>query len=174
LSSAQNKLSEQALICTDSSLALSRENAETELRAYVNFNGVKKHSFVVGEKIDFSVDFHNAGKTPANNIQIFIDVKTGTGVYPVEQAKVDSIVKTQPRSTLGANQTIHTSLKPEIAFVFRRNDSLYISQEKSTMFVFGKTIYQDIFGKDHYTRFCYYLSSRTKSFYIYKKYNDSD
>lgn len=123
-------------------------------RAWVGFGEIKPSSFTLKRDQPFviAIPVHNVGKTPAKVMSAGIN---GGSTDRGQRQDGDSIVAPSmgPPTALLLPGESH-DLKITSTFVITQ-DMLNDLQRTATIRIFGKATYTDIFGKDHWTRYCY-------------------
>lgn len=131
-------------------------NAKLEMRAYLQIKTITKPQFRVGEEIKFNIILVNTGKTPAYNIR---DRHT----YKYENTSLsikDTVILSEYSvdiAVLGTNlpkdNIINTHMIPT------QEDSIKILNGKMLLSVMGEFVYEDIYGDQHFTRYCLIYAS---------------
>jgi hypothetical protein len=135
----------------------------------------------VGDKSGhFFIGIHNNGKTPALKVFYVAAFTPGnlgavppinfsndpeypvfTGNLPpdvVERLKKDGVIPDRPQTGL-----VVAPSKTEIASFFGSpiNQIIGIPPDNKRMYILGRFRYEDVFGRKHETRFCYWVASPT-------------
>jgi hypothetical protein len=134
-----------------------RDNFKVEQRAWVVPFDLSAEPFT-GDPIKtiFKVLFKNTGRTPALKTHAWIaatpDLQSIPVTNPEELSGADAMI-------LGPNGIGNTSTQkpypPEAIQLIKKGVRLYI---------YGTIWYQDVFGKHHWTQFCYYPGTDLKGF----------
>jgi hypothetical protein len=117
--------------------------------------GVIRGSFL--PNITFEVVFRNTGKTPAVNVTAYMNQSIFTNSIPQTDQP------TSPTNTLGGVQfsgllapDADGSISVSSFFIsFSDPNQQAISSGKKPYYVYGTIWYDDIFGKHHWSQFCY-------------------
>jgi hypothetical protein len=171
--SATNTLANQTRRYADiasQTLEANRESSKEDRRAWVTAE--------IGEKEGkFFVAMHNTGKTPAVNgtyvtaftpgesavvPEVDFTVNSSTGIDTknlppefVERMKQQGLIPSHPPTGF-----VIAPGKMEIASYFGTQLAQFISfPQNSRMFIQGRFAYDDIFGRNHETRFCYWYAA---------------
>ena len=142
---------------TEKTYDLAAESSRNRLRAYVSVLGISTQN-AFEKNMSSSLNYKNVGQTPALGLRTMTDVviisSSGSDVKPP---------RTYPTSYGGDNKSTialgggiaasdpfnNRAFKETELEEFRAGSKLYV--------VWGVLYYSDIFGKDHYTRFCRYF-----------------
>jgi hypothetical protein len=126
----------------------------------------------IGEPFIISVQIKNSGKTPALNVQLFSQeepIKRGekpTFSYAERNSKTKGILPPNATMTINLNTTKGVSMNKETME--------QLGKEDYVIYVYGKIIYDDVFGESHWIKFCSYLRADFKGYDIYSEYNEID
>lgn len=144
-----------------------RELGEFQMRAYVSLVEGEKESLVgpseikAGTKPEVKLKFTNNGATPAKNQRYIATLEVMS--HPAPEPTGDMIVPTagqhQPTNSLHQGQFGFGSATTELPLTEDDLTELFQSMTKK-LYAFGIIYYDDVFGKPHKTRFCYYLDMR--------------
>ncbi|MEP6343483.1 MAG: hypothetical protein ABJ275_09220 [Maricaulaceae bacterium] len=153
-------------------LNLSRDTAQKELRAYLSVEKVATDGKLQAQGImrpaaperpnfspvDVIISFKNTGKTPANNVHCCFQwdiVEKGSGSWTME---IDE-EKSQSLGSIGPSMTKFSKIS------IKRGDDIEwhhlqdgLVSGKDILYVYGKILYDDIYGDKHETRLMCYLS----------------
>jgi hypothetical protein len=117
--------------------------------------------FGVGKPLTVRVGFENNGKSPATNVRMwqFKTTQRTNGDIPTSPPAVDLSKQTpkfygtvMPYSPLAS----HFSDVP-ISSALLQSDYDAIRTDRLHIFIHGKMVYCDIFGREHWTTYCYHL-----------------
>jgi hypothetical protein len=147
-----------------------KEASRADLRAYFSVT-VGNPQLIVGQPIVYQVEYKNVGKTPAYNLGRAAGARPSTGVYKFDMDSLQAHL-TRTTQTLNPGQSFAGIVKTDGPFTAR--DSANIASGKLKLHVFGKYIYDDKFGCEHFARFCYWYNCATHEFFMYDQYNDAD
>jgi len=157
---------------TNKQIDLSRENAKTELRAYIQVVNVTATQMEIGKTLEITVTYKNTGKTPAYNVRLQASIMPGgQGINENTWLKLYKIEK-QGSNVLGSDFPIEFP----ITSAWFIKDSTTIPAWKSGgkyLGVYGIMYYDDVFGYDHWNRF-YLRYWRGDKFVFDPNYNDAD
>lgn len=145
------------------SLDASIEQFHREQRAWVGIGGITAHpeSFHVGDHAFVNISFKNTGKTPAKNILITV-VKDPVprGIPPrfsYEGEKVARYGLLPPNGDNFASLSIANSISTKEARPLTAQVLDTLVSGGTIVYIHGQLSYQDIFNRDHWTTFCYFL-----------------
>lgn len=141
------------------------KNFRTDERAWVVPSDAIDEKTSTGETY-FKVTFKNSGHTPALRTHAWIGTTPDFNKIPdrdpiVIKGQIDSLV-------LAPEGTGNTSTPPfpdEVIDSIRHGARLYI---------YGTVAYGDVFGKDHWSQFCFYPGFDMKGFGPCSKHNTTD
>jgi hypothetical protein len=133
----------------------------------------------VGQPIRLRIDFKNFGKTPANKVAPTLACQILTPGDPLDFSMEARAKKTRmsyglvyPQGITFASATLKNQKGEETPL-----NEAYVQDIKSVkyyIYVHGIVEYDDIFGKHHWTRYCYYFDPKTEAWYPHKEYNETD
>lgn len=144
---------------TEKTYDLAAETSRSQLRAYVSVLGIATQN-AFEKNMSSSLNYKNVGQTPALGIRILSDVviipSSGSDVKPPRTYSTSYDGDNEPTVALGggvvASDPINNRAFKEAELVeFRAGSKLYV--------VWGVIYYSDVFGKNHYTRFCRYFKN---------------
>jgi hypothetical protein len=162
---------------TRDSVLLARDSARIDQRAWLTLDSIHSDPVIPkkGEPLTIHVIFKNAGKTPAKHA-IFHTV-----VLARETSRGDPDFDADEKSD--RDQVIHRALiapggvwemtQTIEADKFDKSAIKDFQDDVARLFVFGRIIYSDIFGCEHWTTFCH-RTSFGGYYNTYKTYNDTD
>lgn len=164
------------LAVAETSIAVARRTAEiseqsshADLRAYFSVTINPPH-LKVGDSVRIGIEYKNVGKTPAYDFGTVGSARLGTGVYPDDIKRTESILKRTSR-TVSPGQPFFILLE------WRRlteNDSIAIASNTYKLNVWGKFIYTDKFGGERFIHFCCRYDPSVRGFVLYDHYNDAN
>jgi hypothetical protein len=151
------------------------EASRTQLRAYVSVLGISTQNGF--EKSMFSsLNYKNVGQTPALGLRALTDVvivaASGSDVKPPRMYSTSYSGDDETTIVLGEGITksdpvSNRPFKEAELGEFRAGSTVYV--------VWGAIYYSDVFGKNHYTRFCrYYQKGEPGRWSPCQTGNDSD
>ena len=114
----------------------------------------------------FVVPFSNTGRTPALKVHAWINRTKA----PQQITDTDPI--TDKEGILLPPQGVGNTSTADIPIL--AGDVDMIKNNGLMLFVYGTIAYRDIFGKDHWTQFCFYPGPNLKSFGPCDKHNRTD
>jgi hypothetical protein len=130
-------------------------------RAWVGFGQIEKVTLEDGKPFVLYIPVKNLGKTPAKSAAV--GITPAVGGLKLDRPNAEESVEHEmgaPVALLLPNETeeLHIDIRnpPEVA---------KIKSGEMTIFIFGKVIYADVFGFQHWTRYCYQsLPDKTEGF----------
>ncbi len=155
-------------------LVKSAENtAKSQLRAYVGVINVKRHS----DPDKIIINISNCGQTPAYGISCtagaYYDPSIGKS-FPTNSAHNQTIPTS---TTIYPQRSINITITvPEDPTKLPKDLIDRAFRNQVTLYVFGQVTYKDVFGRNHYSDFCWYpLIPKTedKEFAMYHKNNNA-
>jgi hypothetical protein len=131
-------------------LALMKDTAQRQLRAYISVTAAKIE-FPEPGRPKSTLTFKNAGQTPAHDVQIWIH--QWAAEYPLDVTlPTPDRDFVMARNTLGAGAHCHmTNEAPRPIFKSPYLDLVGTSQ--GTIYVYGEISYLDVFGERHVQRY---------------------
>jgi hypothetical protein len=160
---ASDSSTKEALRISDSSLAIAkkslgltsrnieiiRDNARTELRAYINFDSAYFYDLRNQQELIINMRITNVGKTPAYNVRSLMNVKIG-GKPEIHESDFSSLRDTVSPTNIGGNNGYMIFSGKANIFL----DSVYISNASNFIGIYAKFFYEDIFGNQDSLRIC--------------------
>jgi hypothetical protein len=143
-----------ALGLTSCQISTLRENAQRQMRAYVSVKIGQKGvtNFEPNKSAELELELQNSGQTPA------LDVSHSSILFPRPYPLPKEMDLTVPvPETAGSDTTLHPR---EIGVGFKLNRTIEPPQFEAIktgvdrLYAFGRIKYRDIFGFQHWTRFC--------------------
>lgn len=159
---------------TEKTYDLAAETSRSQLRAYVSVLGISTQN-AFEKNMASSLNYKNVGQTPALGLRTLTDAviisSSGSDVKPPRTYSTSYGVDNEPTIALGggiaASDPVNRTFKEGELEEFRAGTKLYV--------VWGAIYYSDVFGKNHYTRFCRYFKNGELSRWILcQTGNDSD
>jgi hypothetical protein len=143
---------------TEKALDLAAETARSQLRAYVSVLGISTQN-AFEKNMTSSLNYKNVGQTPALKLRTLIDAviisPSASDVNPPRTYSTSYGIDNEPTIALGGgvagSDPVNRTFKEAELEEFRAGSKLYI--------VWGVIYYSDVFGKDHYSRFCRYFKN---------------
>jgi hypothetical protein len=153
------------------SLKTTQDSFRDDQRAWIGILRVVPFSLKAGEPAKFSVIATNTGRTPAVHSHTYLtaqQIVKGTTLefrYPsTPGVRSNSVVVPGGQVVLGPNKSTGPITKDEI-------DN--ITSGISTIYVYGRINYEDVFDRAHQTTFCYVLTD-TSTAIDCDQYNEAD
>jgi hypothetical protein len=125
-----------------------------------------------GKEVRFIARFTNSGKTPAKTTRTdiaFQFLPKGVQLSPTLKEPNPPITASTFIVQPGATHFLQT-----LPTVFSAPQIVAATQGQLVLYVYGTIRYQDVFGKEHSTEFCAFITPSLKSFDGCPSYNDSD
>jgi hypothetical protein len=153
---------------------LAVEASRSQLRAYVSVLGIATQN-AFEKNMASSLNYKNVGQTPALGLRTLTDAviisSSGPDVKPPRTYPASNRGDNEPTIPLGggiaASDPVNRTFKEAELEEFRAGSKLYV--------VWGVIYYSDVFGKDHYTRFCrYFRNGEAGHWTLCQAGNDSD
>jgi hypothetical protein len=143
---------------TEKTYDLAAEASRSELRAYVSVLGISTQN-AFEKNMSSSLNYKNVGQTPALGLRTLTDAviisSSGSDVKPPRAYSTTYGGDNEPTIALGggiaASDPVNKTFKEAELEEFRAGSKLYV--------VWGAVYYSDVFGKNHYTRFCRYFKN---------------
>jgi hypothetical protein len=144
---------------TEKTYDLAAETSRSQLRAYVSVLGISTES-AFEKNMSSSLNYKNVGQTPALGLRTLTDAviisSSGSDVKSPRTYSTSYDGNNEPTIALGggiaASDPVNRgSFKEAELAEFRAGSKLYV--------VWGVIYYSDVFGKNHYTRFCRYFKN---------------
>jgi hypothetical protein len=169
---AANRRAEAAEKAND----LAAETSRSRLRAYVSVLGISTQN-PFEKNMSSSFSYKNVGQTPALGLRTLTDAvivsSSGPDVKPPRTYSTSYDSDNDPTIVLGggidASDPINrgSPFKEAELVEFRAGSKLYV--------VWGAIYYADVFGENHYTRFCrYFKNGEPNRWTLCKTDNDSN
>lgn len=125
---------------------------ERQLRAYVFISKSKLSKVVLGQKATISFSLKNTGQTPAFNVRMQSTI--GFAPFPEHvPPNVDSH-PFSPRRALAPQAEMNHNV--ELENPINQTAIRMLELHQSAIYVVGRVCYRDTFGKDRWTRFCFF------------------
>ena len=144
---------------TEKTYDLAAETSRSQLRAYVSVLGISTQN-AFEKNMSSSLNYKNVGQTPALGLRTLTDVviisSSGSDVKPPRTYSTSYGGDNEPTIALGggivaSDPVNNRAFKETELEEFRAGSKLYV--------VWGVIYYSDVFGKNHYTRFCRYFKN---------------
>lgn len=159
---------------TEKTYDLAAETSRSQLRAYVSVLGIATQN-AFERNMASSLNYKNVGQTPALGLRTLTDaVIISSSVSDVKPPRTYSTSyggDNGPTTALGggiaASDPVNRTFKDAELEEFRAGSKLYV--------VWGVIYYSDVFGKNHFTRFCrYFKNGELGSWMLCQTGNDSN
>lgn len=159
---------------TEKTNDLAVEASRSQLRAYVTVLGISTQN-AFEKNMTSSLNYKNVGQTPALGLRTLSDAviisSSGPDVKPPRTYSTFNRGDNEPTIPLGASiaasDTVNRTFKEAELEEFRAGSKLYV--------VWGAMYYSDVFGRNHYTRFCrYFRNGEAGHWTLCQAGNDSD
>jgi hypothetical protein len=150
------------------------ETSRSQLRAYVSVLGISTQN-AFEKNMASSLNYKNVGQTPALGLKTLTDAviisSSGSDVKPPRTYSTSYGSDNEPTIALGggiaASDPVNRTFKEAELEEFRAGSKLYV--------VWGVIYYSDVFGKNHYTRFCrFFKNGELGRWTLCQTGNDSD
>jgi hypothetical protein len=143
---------------TEKAYDLAAETSRNQLRAYVSVLGISTQN-AFEKNMASSLNYKNIGQTPALDLRTLTDAaiipSSGLDVKPPRTYPTsfggDNALTVALGGDIAASDPINRTFKDAELEEFRVGSKLYV--------VWGAIYYSDVFGKNHYTRFCRYFKN---------------
>jgi hypothetical protein len=137
---------------------LSRESNEKQLRAYVFITPSNEPLIGTGVILDAIAKFHiiNAGKTPAYNMRYILKTEIRERPLTTILGFSENDEFTAPSSVYMGNPFL---VKILMSNEYINNERAIIGHRTKAVYVWGKILYEDTFGKSHETAFRFIIKS---------------
>ena len=128
---------------------------KTDQRAWVGFDEIESWNLAVDQPFVITIPLRNVGKTPARNVSAGIQV---TDLPPGQKPDIDKLVGEvlgPPNAIMLPGQVLkmHADLRrPDGPLT--ADDVSRIRSGQAIIYAVGKVGYTDVFGFDHWTRYC--------------------
>jgi hypothetical protein len=145
---------------TEKGNELAAETSRSQLRAYVSVLGIStQNSFEKNMSSNFT--YKNVGQTPALGLRTLADAviisSSGSDVKPPRTYSTSYDSDNDPTVVLGGG--IDASDPVNRGFPFKEAELVEFRAGSKLYVVWGVIYYADVFGKNHYTRFCRYFKN---------------
>jgi hypothetical protein len=144
---------------TEKTYDLAAETSRSQLRAYVSVLGISTQNGFE-KSMSSSLNYKNVGQTPALGLRTLTDVviisSSGSDVKPPRTYSTSYSGDNESTIALGggiaaSDPISNRAFKEAELEEFRAGSKLYV--------VWGAIYYSDVFGKNHYTRFCRFFKN---------------
>jgi hypothetical protein len=159
---------------TEKTYDLAAEASRSQLRAYVSVLGISTQNGFE-KNMASTLNYKNVGQTPALGLITLTDAviisSSGSDVKPPRIYSTSYGGDNETTIALGggiaASDPVNRTFKDAELEEFRAGSKLYV--------VWGVIYYSDVFGKNHYTRFCrYFKNSEVSRWTLCQMGNDSN
>jgi hypothetical protein len=133
-------------------------------------------NLVIGQKILLGVILINSGKTPALHFTGWTDI----GILPTT---ANFSPKYRPEREAWKRQRGVVAMMPggTLAMMAPESDEIVsqamidnLKAERMTLYLFGSYTYSDVFGKEHFTKFCMFATPELTAMGACKTYGDQN
>ncbi len=145
------------------------DQTELDQRAWVGFEDIREFG-QVGIPSAFSFTLKNTGKTPALHVELKEFIKKVNRGEKLHFTYKDM----PPEPTRGL-------IMPSATFYVNKQNAIpnqgqmnLIASDEQRVYFYGRTDYDDIFGRHHWTTFCSYMARDGSVAVICPEYNDAD
>ena len=143
---------------TEKTFDQTAEASRSQLRAYVSILGISTQN-AFEKNMASTLNYKNIGQTPALGLRTLIDAaiipSSGSDVKPPRAYSTSYGGDNEPATALGggiaASDPANKTFKDTELEEFRTGSKLYV--------VWGVIYYSDIYGQNHFTRFCRYFKN---------------
>jgi len=159
---------------TEKTIDLAAETSRSQLRAYVSVLGISTQN-AFEKNMASSLNYKNVGQTPALGLRTLTDAviisSSGSDVKPPRTYPTSYGGDNEPMSPLGggiaASDAVNKTFKEAELEEFRAGNKTYV--------IWGVIYYADVFGRNHYTRFCrYFRNGEASHWNLCQTGNDSN
>ena len=140
------KAAQDSAKAAQDAVAVTKDTAQRQLRAYVVFDRVSLA--LKDNKINGAIIFKNTGQTPAYQINLDSHFFFGDEGGSVTKLNPTEEVNGTSKLTLGSNMTATVAF-----FVDVSNYISTIRDPKKAIIIYGSVTYKDVFGQPHHLRF---------------------
>lgn len=143
----------RATSAAEDAVAVTRESAERQLRAYISAHIRNLKIIGKGKQASVTVDMKNHGQTPAKNLRYH--AMTAVMPYPLPENFIFPELPgiSDSRDTIHPGVTHNGYAWPRRNFTEEEIDYI-IKGESPRLYAFGIIYYEDIFGQTRTTEFC--------------------
>jgi hypothetical protein len=156
---------------SEESIKETRRAFQIEQRAWVGFSGIGDKP-ELGKPYTITVQFGNTGRTPA------IGIRSQIMSVPIPRGQEPDFTYADPpesQAVLQPNGQFIVSWKAtKVGEVFNQATLESLKSGTVRLYVYGHVSYDDVFGGQHWTRFCLHLRGDMDGFTHCKKYNEID
>jgi hypothetical protein len=130
------------------------DTAIRQLRAYILVDRIGINKIIANFKPEAIVEFRNSGQTPAYEVHGSICI--GFDEFPLEDIPWDKLHPTMDRSkdTMAPGGKLHFPVILDNSLTTKEFSQLNAGTH--AIYIFGKFIYKDTFGKDRFTEFTFF------------------
>ncbi len=152
---ATSEIANRSAKAAEDTVLKMEDTAKKELRAYLGVirGHIEMYSAIFGTsktRYKVFVDIANSGQTPAKNVRRAVDAKLLTPDHRVFESTVEN------------NNWVIAPNGPYWSLVkildLTNEDVVAVNNKKMSIFIWGKAIYEDIFGREHELGFRYKTS----------------
>jgi hypothetical protein len=153
-----SKSTADAARAMESSVEVSRDTAKRQLRAYLTVSigaGVYQVK-TEGLRFEGKPTVTNSGQTPAYKVRL----QTKAAILPLplpRETSLSEIGDEEGETTLGVQQVAIMSCRVDNFSHDEEVESIKAGSKGRSLYVWGIIFYEDVFGDEHYTRFCHQI-----------------
>jgi hypothetical protein len=151
---------EKATQAAQDAVNVNRLSAEQQLRAYVHPSEYAVAHLSAGSRATATIILKNLGSTPAHNFKSWTGIALAPADIDVDQFGIPGETVQCPAYVLPP-QVKHT-MNVVTQFPLTATDEARLLDGTCKIFVWGEATYVDVFGHEHYTRYC--VESGAESF----------
>jgi hypothetical protein len=120
--------------------------------------------------------FKNGGGSPA--LSVIIQGKTEV-ILPNQEPEFDRYEESEFKGIVGTGQTVEQGIREHAGQGTRERplsdaDLKAIQDQRELLYVHGRVKYADMWGQNHWLKFCYKLNPQLTAYYACLKYNSID
>jgi hypothetical protein len=137
-------------------LAFSAEQMKSDQRAWVGVKDFQVERYGPKQIFKMKVVLSNSGKTPSVNMHRATQFMFSPTIIAGPPPEYVNMLKFEAGGTVPPNgePVLHIDDEPDAAVSSKYE---FLRDKKLFLYIFGEVDYEDIFGKPHFTKFCFYL-----------------
>lgn len=144
-----------------------RRSIRLDQRAWLSIEQVTVSGLKFEGRLEISIKITNTGRTPAKHANL------GMNVDPVENGKEPRFYFADP--TGGSAVIFPKGEYSNFGVLNCTPENLKkILSGEIVVWVYGKIVYEDIFGSKHWLKFCYSMNAQQETFNIHTEHNETD
>lgn len=152
----------EAVRVADDAVVVSREIGQAQARAYISITDPKLIDFEIGKKPKIGLPFKNTGQTPAKRLEVIYNLEA---ISPTSAPKIYFERRFKSSSSdVGAGAEKPMSV--DGADIISQDVWENFINQKIVFRASGIIRYFDVFGKRHFTVFCYVVLAKRRDFII--------